>query len=375
MAQRPKYPHVANELINRIKSGEYPLGGNLPTLDEITELFNISRMTAENALKLVVQKGYASSSRGRKSRIISREAISFEDNFTNKNIAILGHFDVEVHSIPPISQRILFYLHQKLISLGNHVMCFQYHEDLDLKPNDIDGYVMIDLMGYRSHFKKLIAETGKAYVVIDCLMYDGTEPNHIHLFYQSVLLKAVNYLLSSKMTNFIFFNVDPKSVSKAANLDQLNETGRFLCSKFVVPITNTLSNYGLGQDCFAIYNTSYHPEDTARQIEKLIQQNRLPKNTAFFAASEHIAIGIYKTLKSQGWKPNRDFMIMLLNPAGRSLASMQEVMVVDISMQEIWAQVLKSFDHQFLKHGNRFPGSIVEVTFNPQSPGVITGNR
>lgn len=365
MAQKPKYPYVANEIIKRIKTGEYALGSNLPTLDEITVLFNISRMTAQNALKIVVNKGYASSNRGRKSKIISREAINRDDNFTNKNIALLGNFDVETHSIQPISQRILFYLHQKLISLGNHVMCFQYHDNLDLKPDDVDGYIMIDILGYCSQFEKMIAETGKPYIVVDCMLSDGSEPNHVHLFYQSVLLKSINYFLNAQMSNFVFLNVDARSISKMVSSKQ---SSKQVNSKFIQPIINTLANHGISQNNFAVYNTSYHPEDTARQIEKLLQQKQLPKNTAFFAASEHIAIGIYKTLKDLGWKPNLDFIVMVLNPPSRSLTSMPEIMGVDISMNEIWAQVIKSFDCQFMKTSNYFPGGLIEVSFNQQRP-------
>jgi len=47
----PRYQQVANELIDGIGGGIYPVGGLLPTEMELCEQYNISRSTVREALR------------------------------------------------------------------------------------------------------------------------------------------------------------------------------------------------------------------------------------------------------------------------------------------------------------------------------------
>lgn len=55
----PLYIQIKNFLIGKIESGEYEENGKLPSERELSEKFNVSRMTARNALNEVVNEGYA----------------------------------------------------------------------------------------------------------------------------------------------------------------------------------------------------------------------------------------------------------------------------------------------------------------------------
>ncbi|WP_433343779.1 GntR family transcriptional regulator [Micromonospora sp. CA-111912] len=52
MATRPPhYRRVADDIEQRIRSGEYPGGHQLPSVSELGEIYNIARSTAYRAVK------------------------------------------------------------------------------------------------------------------------------------------------------------------------------------------------------------------------------------------------------------------------------------------------------------------------------------
>lgn len=56
-AAQPRYLQLAQTLLNEIESGQYPVGSQLPTEFELCEQFGVSRATAREALKRLVQMG------------------------------------------------------------------------------------------------------------------------------------------------------------------------------------------------------------------------------------------------------------------------------------------------------------------------------
>lgn len=61
----PVYIQIKDILIEKINSGEFESGSQLPSEREISETYNISRMTARNALTQVVDLGYAYREKGK----------------------------------------------------------------------------------------------------------------------------------------------------------------------------------------------------------------------------------------------------------------------------------------------------------------------
>lgn len=55
----PVYIQIRDILVEKINSGEFTKGNQLPSEREISEIYNISRMTARNALTQLVELGYA----------------------------------------------------------------------------------------------------------------------------------------------------------------------------------------------------------------------------------------------------------------------------------------------------------------------------
>lgn len=60
----PKYEQAYRVLLNRLKSGRYPIGGRLPSEGELATQFDVSRVTIRRSLDMLVQDGYVESRQG-----------------------------------------------------------------------------------------------------------------------------------------------------------------------------------------------------------------------------------------------------------------------------------------------------------------------
>ncbi|MCP4314945.1 MAG: GntR family transcriptional regulator [Hyphomicrobiales bacterium] len=54
----PKYKVAYGALLSRLVSGRYPIGGRLPTEDELARTFDISRVTIRRSLDMLVNEGF-----------------------------------------------------------------------------------------------------------------------------------------------------------------------------------------------------------------------------------------------------------------------------------------------------------------------------
>src|SRR5690606_29903751 len=89
-ADGPLYVQIARELKEQIVSGDYPVGAQLPTEDELCERFSVSRYTVREALRRLRDDGLVSSRQGagtvvvpqRNSDSYAHEVMSINDLLT-----------------------------------------------------------------------------------------------------------------------------------------------------------------------------------------------------------------------------------------------------------------------------------------------------
>jgi GntR family transcriptional regulator len=67
----PRYVAVADQLRKRIAGGEWPAGHYLPSLQHLADAFGVARMTARQAVQLLVAEGLLASQRGQGTYVIS----------------------------------------------------------------------------------------------------------------------------------------------------------------------------------------------------------------------------------------------------------------------------------------------------------------
>ena len=67
----PKYKAAYGALLSRIGSGRYPIGGRLPTEDELARTFNVSRVTIRRSLDMLVNEGFLERRQGSGYTVVS----------------------------------------------------------------------------------------------------------------------------------------------------------------------------------------------------------------------------------------------------------------------------------------------------------------
>lgn len=70
-ASLPRYQQLARTLIARIEDGTYPVGGTMPTEQELTAEFGVSRHTVREALRILATQRYVRRRQGAGSEVIS----------------------------------------------------------------------------------------------------------------------------------------------------------------------------------------------------------------------------------------------------------------------------------------------------------------
>lgn len=63
--RRLTYRQIVEDLIDRIERGEYPPGGVLPSRRQLAEMYSVSTSTADHAMSLLIDRGYAYGEIGR----------------------------------------------------------------------------------------------------------------------------------------------------------------------------------------------------------------------------------------------------------------------------------------------------------------------
>lgn len=63
--RRLTYRQIAEDLIDRIERGEYTPGQALPSRKQLAEMYSVSVSTADHAMSLVIDRGFAYGEPGR----------------------------------------------------------------------------------------------------------------------------------------------------------------------------------------------------------------------------------------------------------------------------------------------------------------------
>ena len=75
MKNAPAYIKIYNRLKNEIQKGTYPVGGFLPKEYELEEIYQVSRTTIRNAVKILAKEGMVEVRQGRGTRVLDHKAI------------------------------------------------------------------------------------------------------------------------------------------------------------------------------------------------------------------------------------------------------------------------------------------------------------
>lgn len=76
----PKYRMIENDILQKIKAGEYKKGSPIETEQELIERFNVSRVTVRQATNNLVAKGYLSRSQGSGTYVTNQKVVERSTN-------------------------------------------------------------------------------------------------------------------------------------------------------------------------------------------------------------------------------------------------------------------------------------------------------
>lgn len=83
------YQMIYDDIIEKMKSGDYKIGDQLPTEKQLAESFDVSRITSKKALELLAEEGYINRIRGKGSFII-KDVTSTVHEKVKKEKKIIG---------------------------------------------------------------------------------------------------------------------------------------------------------------------------------------------------------------------------------------------------------------------------------------------
>lgn len=172
----PKYIQIKNYIINKIKSGEYTEGVQIPSENELSKLFNVSRLTANSAIKELTAEGVVVRVRGKgtfikeyKNQFLSSPALVFLDDIklSDETYSLKKHTIISQEKKVPnsaIREKLNLTKSEQVYELtrlmhddnGSTGIDYSYIPESILKDNSIDSlieemylhYYLKDILGY-----------------------------------------------------------------------------------------------------------------------------------------------------------------------------------------------------------------------------------
>ena len=85
----PKYRQIAADLLARIEAGEYPVGSQMPTKDELMTSYGAALATVDGALRVLAKLGMVESRQGSGTFVLAQQAAEVEADQLAKQVAEL----------------------------------------------------------------------------------------------------------------------------------------------------------------------------------------------------------------------------------------------------------------------------------------------
>src|SRR5699024_9349225 len=140
-----KYLYIANELKEKIKDGEYKFGETIPSENELTQLYDVSRHTIREAISILVKEDFVRKEKG------SGTYVSFDpsnNQFANGKPLIIGVITTYMsdYIFPSIIRGIERELNNENISLLISSTHNNYSDEKNairkMMNNEVDGLII-----------------------------------------------------------------------------------------------------------------------------------------------------------------------------------------------------------------------------------------
>ncbi|MEG6614364.1 GntR family transcriptional regulator [Pseudoclostridium thermosuccinogenes] len=306
------YEIIYNHVINEIKSGKYEKGDRLPTEKELTEKFNVSRITTKKALELLAEEGIVKRIRGKGSYITK----DFKETTDKTNEGCVKSGSLIGFVLPDYSDGYATELFKGIEEEATKHDLYIVHRRTfglqDLEEKVMDGLVNLGVKGiiimpvhgenYNPKVLRLVLD-GFPVVFVDrylkgipspCVCTDNIASSKM----------AVDYLL--KLGHRYISFVSPPSID-TSTIEERMEGFIKSHAENGVPVESSLHLMGI-KSTIPGMNTE---ENIAKDIEKIMDHlKRNPQITCLFATEYNIALLCRKAVLTLGKKVPDDISII-----------------------------------------------------------------
>ncbi|MCM3783192.1 GntR family transcriptional regulator [Neobacillus mesonae] len=312
---QPLYQQIITSLLQEIDTGRLLPGDQVPSEKELTDKYQVSRITAKKALDLLADEGVIVRIRGKGSYVNSPETLA--DETENDEGSKRGSCDtLLIGAIFPsytdgYGLELQYAVEKRIAEMGGTLIIKRSNHSIHEEEEAIDSLLELGVNGiivfpvdskeYNQRLLKMILE-GFPVVVVDRNL-KGIQACTVHTDNKTAAFKLAAFLLERGHQHIAFISPDPNRTStledRLAGFQQaFLASGTRLCSEYL--ITDIPNGY-------SVKSNDSHTEER-ELIRRLLREH--PQITAFVCAEYEIAIILYKMLESMNLRVPEDCSIV-----------------------------------------------------------------
>lgn len=280
-AHNPLYIQVYQQLKQRINQGIYPIGQSIPTEKELVVEFNVSRITVQKAIKILVEEQLVSRKSGVGTFVLKTGVNSNKKKYIGLIIPGL---------LQSFGQQLLTEIENKCSEMGYYLILKISHENQDLESKytqelldlPVDG-LLIEPVQKKFYNSLLIQKiiSGFPIVILDKELL-GIDSLLVSTDHYLGALKSANFLLEKKQRKIII--VSYANVSNSS-LEKRIEAFKFAYLGAHIPFSNSNISKIVKSNYLDLDNPSFLTSD----IEAIKSIIRFQKPTCLIALDSYLA--------------------------------------------------------------------------------------
>lgn len=304
-----RYKYVENELIHRIKSGQYPIGSKLPNSKQLCAELDVSEITVRRALSEIAKTGLIERLSGKGTYVSNKKAKHYRRKTATVSLIIpqLG--------ISSFYSEILSGVEEEAFKRNLKLLLYSTRESVEREALQLDrilgetpdGTIFISHSNYSEHFCKLEKLTKSSFLTTVDVPINSLSCDHVSTDNETGTSQAVRHLVESGKKRLVLLT---KSV---VNTIMAEREKHFL---------NATEAFGTSIAPSMIVHVENDDSRVFSKVTELLNSTNPPD--AILATTEKFAIQAYEAIRNNGKRlPNEIALIGFGSEVGLEVAGRQ----------------------------------------------------